>query len=81
MVYILEVNPLKPNVPSKGHCQNWYRKRNKILHAKIDIFSVQDDMKEHRVKKKITLKRLSDGSRISDQLFPTNKKIFSALKG
>ncbi len=28
---------------------------------KTDIFSVQDDMKEHKSEKKITLKRPSDG--------------------
>jgi hypothetical protein len=46
------MNPLKPNVHRKGHCHDWYKQRNKILHAKFDIFSVQDDMKKHRVKRK-----------------------------
>ena len=31
-------NPLKPNVPSKGHCDNCNKKRNKTLYMKTSTF-------------------------------------------
>jgi hypothetical protein len=50
-VWVIILNPLKPNVLSKGHCDNCNKTRHKIWYTKLSVFFDQDDRIVHRTKK------------------------------
>jgi hypothetical protein len=45
------INPLKPNVPSKGNCDNCNETLDKTWYTKLSVFFDQDDLIDHRRKK------------------------------
>jgi hypothetical protein len=49
-VYAIIIKPEEVNVSHKGHCDNNYKKCNKILHAKTTVFLDQDDPIDDRGK-------------------------------
>jgi hypothetical protein len=41
------INPVKPNVPSKGHLNNFNKNRNKTSYTETNIFLDKDDLGKH----------------------------------